>query len=180
MLDRDSGYETIGEWFGCDAETVRKFCQEHKLIPAKAAALANERFELRQAAPTDEEPAISETAMEEEDRGSEDEPDDADNVQEQTPVKAAPSPPHRLTVRNLVTPAGEDSTLLPDDWPDIQTMLAKGMTPRAIAGDYDVEIDELQAFIDEQSEKARQAPKESSRGKPARRSSTRWAARLNG
>ena len=168
MLDRDSGYETIGEWFGCDAETVRKFCHEHKLIPAKAAALANERFELRQAAPTDEEPAVSETAVEEEDRGTEDEPDDADNVQEQTPVKAAPSPPHRLTVAHPgYAGRREDSTLLPDDWLDIQTMLAKGMTPRAIAGDYDVEIDELQAFIDEQSEKARQAAKESSRGKPA-------------
>jgi hypothetical protein len=34
MLDRDSGYDEIGEWFGCDAEAARQFCQDHHLIPA--------------------------------------------------------------------------------------------------------------------------------------------------
>jgi hypothetical protein len=109
MLDRDSSYDEIGEWFGCDAEAVRQFCQDNKLIPKHLQEKASRDYELRQA----NQPRIA------------------------------------------VPPRWKADPIDPNDWPDIQQMLATGRSREAIAGDYDVPVEDLNAFIAERLESAR-------------------------
>lgn len=173
MLDKDSSYETIGEWFGCDAEAVRQFCQDHKLIPAKKMAEVKEAYEARQASiagPTtigseaeDQTPNRPEAVIAE--NG---EPPAIDST---AAIRFAPrpdlvtelSPPHRLTVAHPgYAGKREDGQLNDDDWPDIKGRLARGNTRRAIASDYDVEIEDLEFFIAScQRREAKQPPGES-------------------
>lgn len=52
-----------------------------------------------------------------------------------------------LTVHNGYAGKRDDGTLTESDWPDIKARLAKSPDRRAIASDYDVDIDDLNAFI---------------------------------
>lgn len=117
MLDRDSSYEEIGEWFGCDAEAVRRFCEAHRLIPAHLAEKAKKGYEERQA------------ALANSDR----------------------SPASRW----------KPNPIDPNDWPDIQQMLATGRSREAIASDYDVPVEDLNAFIDDRLKMREPPPGES-------------------
>jgi len=64
-----------------------------------------------------------------------------------------PKPDPAIDVDRLITVhkgyAGkrDDGLLVDSDWPDIKTRLAKGEDKKAIAGDYDVEMEELDFFI---------------------------------
>ena len=52
-----------------------------------------------------------------------------------------------LTVHNDYAGKREDATLTDSDWPYIKARLAKSPDRRAIASDYDVELDDLNFFI---------------------------------
>ena len=52
-----------------------------------------------------------------------------------------------LTVHNDYAGKREDATLTDSDWPDIKARLARSPDRRAIASDYDVELDDLNYFI---------------------------------
>ncbi len=147
MLDKDCDYEAIGEWFGCDAERVRQFCQDHRLIPAKLQEEVTNRYKARQAGMASQ----TQVAVEE---------------------NAITASPHQDSPASRWKPSPID----PGDWPDIQRMLAAGQTREAIAGDYDVSIEDLEGFIEQQLEatRARRTAKEPPLGE------ARAAPELNG
>ena len=73
-----------------------------------------------------------------------------------------PSPPQGLTLAHPgYAGKREDGQLQDEDWPDIKARLAKGDTRRAIAGDYDAELEDLDFFIaSNQRREAKQPPGE--------------------
>lgn len=66
----------------------------------------------------------------------------------------------------LPEPASTPSPLDPDDWPDIQQMLATGKSRQAIASDYDVLVDDLNAFIEAQLKATQERIREKAKEQP--------------
>lgn len=77
--------------------------------------------------------------------------------------QAASTPPHRLTVAHPgYAGKREDGQLRDEDWPDIKARIDRGDTRRAIASDYDAELEDLGFFISSNERReAKQPPGES-------------------
>jgi hypothetical protein len=88
--------------------------------------------------------------------------DETDAESEVPSIVPEPTPPHRLTVAHPdYAGKREDGQVNDDDWPDIKTRLDRGDTRRAIASDYDVELEDLDFFISSnQRREAKQPPGE--------------------
>lgn len=80
----------------------------------------------------------------------------------------SPSPEPQATAVTIPAPADrwKPSPLSEDDWPDVQQMLASGRSREAIAGDFEVPVEDLNNFIAAKLEaaRARHAAKESPPG----------------
>jgi hypothetical protein len=143
MLDKDDSYETIGEWFGCDAEAVRAFCTTHRLVPTHLAEKAKRKYAERLAmlAANDSEADHDEGTGEVEHVGAK--------------LESRGEPFAEVPVERLISEhngyAGkrdpQPNPLLDSDWPDIRAMVDRGRGISAIAGDYDVSVPDLERFI---------------------------------
>lgn len=71
------------------------------------------------------------------------------DLSSETPALSASIQPAPILTR-------EDSIILDAEWPDIQRMLATGSSREKIAGDYDVTVGELNAFIDRKIREVRE------------------------
>ena len=143
--DFDAGMSpaAIGRKWGCSDTHIRNFFMNHGVDPRRGRRRDRDGGQSEPSVEQHEAPraAVSEFS-------------------EEPAVTESPQP-HRLMLAHPgYAGRRKDGQLVESDWPDIREMLAQGRTHSAIAGDFDVEVEELDFFIASQR---RREGKEASR-----------------